>query len=81
MKSLEMLEDLRFKGNGLPMLESYYEECYNTIKKDLEILEILRMWSFLDTFHKDGVIYDCFRTTIHTLGMKEDYNKVKEWFF
>lgn len=55
---------------------------YNQVLKDLEILEIIKKWSFLDTFYREDTdtTYDRFLCNIHTKGMKEDFKKVKEWF-
>lgn len=56
------------------------EDCYETIKKDLEILDIIKKWSFIQENYKDGY-GPCsqFLCNIHTIGMKEDFKKVKEW--
>lgn len=56
-------------------------EQVKEIIKDLEILEIIKKWSFLDTFYREDTdtTYDAFRCNIHTKGMKEDFEKVKEW--
>ena len=64
--------------------EHLSEQCYmiwNSIKKDLEVLEIIKKWSFLDTFYREDTdtTYDRFLCNIHTKGMKEDFEKVKEW--
>ena len=51
-----------------------------TIEKDLEILEIIKKWSFIQENYKDGYgTFTQFLCNIHTIGMKEDFNKVKEW--
>ena len=56
------------------------EDCYETIKKDLEILDIIKKWSFIQENYKDGYgPFDQFLCNIHTIGMEEDFKKVKEW--
>ena len=56
-------------------------EQVEEIVNKLEILEIIKNWSFLDTFYREDTdtTYDAFRCNIHTKGMKEDFEKVKEW--
>lgn len=55
---------------------SYLEDLI----KDLEILEIIKKWSFIQENYKDGYgPYTQFLCNIHTIGMKEDFEKVKEW--
>ena len=50
------------------------------IEKDLEILEIIKKWSFIQENYKDGYgPFTQFLCNIHTIGMKEDFKKVKEW--
>ena len=52
----------------------------SVIEKDLEILEIIKKWSFIQENYKDGYgPYTQFLCNIHTIGMKEDFEKVKEW--
>lgn len=81
MKSLEMLEDLRFKGKGLPMQESYYEECYNIIKKDLEILEIMKRNITSCSLEQSIKFYTNAKENynIEFKGKIEDYTKIKKW--
>lgn len=56
------------------------EDCYENIKKDLEILDIIKKWSFIQENYKDGYgPFDQFLCNIHTIGMEEDFKKVKEW--
>ena len=56
------------------------EECYDIVIKDLEILEIIKKWSFIQENYKDGYgTFTQFLCNIHTIGMKKDFNKVKEW--
>ena len=50
------------------------------IEKDLEILEIIKKWSFIQENYKDGYgKFTQFICNIHTIGMEEDFKKVKEW--
>lgn len=64
--------------------KNYNEEklkATHEIKKDLEILEIIKKWSFIKANYKEGFgIYDQFICNIHTVGMEEDFLKVEEWF-
>lgn len=56
------------------------EDCYNNVIKDLEILDIIKKWSFIQENYKDGYgPFDQFLCNIHTIGMEEDFKKVKEW--
>ena len=56
------------------------EENFKIIEKDLEILEIIKKWSFIQENYKDGYgPFTQFLCNIHTIGMEEDFNKVKEW--
>ena len=50
------------------------------IKEDLEVLEIIKKWSFIKENYKDGYgKFTQFLCNIHTIGMEEDFKKVKEW--
>ena len=56
------------------------EDYYNNFIKDLEILDIIKKWSFIQENYKDGYgPFDQFLCNIHTIGMEEDFKKVKEW--
>ena len=56
------------------------EECYDIVIKDLEILEIIKKWSFIQENYKDGYgTFTQFLCNIHTIGMKKDFNKIKDW--
>ena len=56
------------------------EDCYNNVIKDLEILDIIKKWSFIQENYKDGYgPFDQFLCNIHTIGMEEYFKKVKEW--
>ena len=50
------------------------------IEKDLEVLEIIKKWSFIQENYKDGYgPFTQFLCNIHTIGMEEDFKKIKEW--
>ena len=50
------------------------------IEKDLEVLEIIKKWSFIQENYKDGYgTFTQFLCNIHTIGMEEDFEKIKEW--
>lgn len=50
------------------------------IEKDLEMLEIIKRYSFIQNNYKEGYgTFKQFLCNIHTIGMKEDFEKVKEW--
>lgn len=56
------------------------EECYDIIIKDLEVLEIIKKWSFIQKNYKHGYgTVAQFLCNIHTLGMKEDFKKIQDW--
>lgn len=56
------------------------KQQYEQIWKDLEVLEIIKKWSFIQENYKDGCgKFTQFLCNIHTIGMKEDFKKVKEW--
>ena len=56
------------------------EENFKIIEKDLEILEIIKKWSFIQENYKDGYgPFTQFLCNIHTIGMEEDFKKIKEW--
>ena len=60
--------------------KSNYLILLNSIEKDLEILEIIKKWSFIQESYKEGYgPYTKFQCIIHTIGMEEDFKKVKEW--
>lgn len=60
--------------------KSNYLILLNSIEKDLEILEIIKKWSFIEESYKEGYgPYTKFQCIIHTIGMKEDFEKIKEW--
>ena len=53
---------------------------YELIKKDLEILEIIKKWSFIQESYKEGYgPYTKFHCIIHTIETEEDFEKIKEW--
>ena len=50
------------------------------IEKDLEVLEIIKKWSFIQENYKDRYgTFTQFLCNINTIGMEEDFKKVKEW--
>ena len=56
------------------------KQQYERICKDLEVLEIIKKWSFIQENYKDGYgKFTQFLCNIHTIGMEEDFKKVKEW--
>ena len=55
-------------------------DVLNIIEKDLEILEIIKKWAFIEESYKEGYgPYTKFQCIIHTIGMEEDFKKIKEW--
>lgn len=56
---------------------------YQDVKQDLEVLKILKKYSFFDEyefFYKNGKRCDCIRLLIHSTRMKEEeYKKLKKW--
>lgn len=60
--------------------KSNYLGLLNSIESDLEILEIIKKWSYIQESYKEGYgPYTKFQCIIHTIGMEEDFEKVKEW--
>lgn len=60
--------------------KSNYLSLLDIIEKDLDILEIIKKWSFIQESYKEGYgPYTKFQCIIHTIGMEEDFEKVKEW--
>ena len=57
------------------------KQQYEQIWKDLEVLEIIKKWTLIiqenykDSYRK----FTQFLCNIHTIGMEEDFKKVKEW--
>ena len=79
-EGLKLLETrCRFFAQDEDELQETYE-AREAIKKDLEILEIIKKWSFIQEGYKVGYgPYTQFLCNIHTVGMEEDFYKVKEW--
>ena len=76
--ALDILNYWCIHDNGID--EEYITELKNIIKKDLEVLEIIKKWSFIQENYKDGCgKFTQFLCNIHTIGMEEDFKKVKEW--
>ena len=87
MTSKEALRNIRDYHNEIiyhidyVYTENIFKQELNVIEKDLEILEIIKKWSFIQENYKEGFgIYDQFLCNIHTVGMEEDFLKVEEWF-
>ena len=60
--------------------KSNYLGLLNSIESDLEILEIIKKWSYIQESYKERYgPYTKFQCIIHTIGMEEDFEKVKEW--
>ena len=80
MTSKEALDRLNYeciRSNGV---DDEYSKEFNIIRKDLEVLEIIKKWSFIQENYKDGYgKFTQFLCNIHTIGMEEDFKKVKEW--
>ena len=69
-----------FIGCPFRNISNDYCEEFETVEKDLEILEIIKKWSFIQENYKDGYgTFTQFLCNIHTIGMKKDFNKIKEW--
>lgn len=84
MNSKQALEHIIFVAKLDKTISSvYYQELIEAkekIEKDLEILEIIKKWSFIQESYKEGYgPYTKFQCIIHTIGMEEDFKKVKEW--
>jgi len=83
IKNLEEIHKTAKDLKSELMIKNSEEEIeqYNQVLKDLEMLEIIKKWSFLDTFYREdtNTTYDRFLCNIHTRGMKEDFEKIKEW--
>lgn len=55
------------------------EDCYDTIMRDLEVLEILKKCNF-DIDYEDGYDDKFILGTRHYVEItQEDYEKIKEW--
>ena len=80
MTSKEALDRLNYeciRSNGV---DDEFSKELNIIRKDLEVLEIIKKWSFIQENYKDGYgKFTQFLCNIHTIGMEEDFKKVKEW--
>ena len=77
MTSKEAFKEL--KENAQEICEWEFDRL-NIIEKDLEVLDIIKKWSFIRENYKDGYgKFTQFLCNIHTIGMKEDFEKIKEW--
>ena len=80
MTSKEALEKLYFQCCMSSDIDDKWFEELKIIEEDLEVLEIIKKWSFIQENYKDGYgPFTQFLCNIHTIGMKEDFNKIKEW--
>ena len=84
MTSKEALERIKntiiVRRNYNRVVSIFNKEEIETIEKDLEVLEIIKKWSFIQENYKDGYgPFTQFICNIHTIGMEKDFNKVKEW--
>lgn len=71
-----ILENLEILQKSINKLKKQNEK----LKKDLEILKIIKKWSFIQENYKEGYgTFTQFLCNIHTIGMKKDFKKVKEW--
>lgn len=74
------LKEIQIQYDKVLKERNELEKENKLLKKDLEILEIIKKWSFIKANYKEGFgIYDQFICNIHTVGMEEDFKKVKEW--
>lgn len=66
--------------NKVIALTDYTSKDYQKLVKDLEVLEIIKRWSFIQDNYKEGYgTFTQFLCNIHTIGMREDFKKIKEW--
>ena len=80
MTSKEAVLELICEAKSVNIDEGRICFLRNIIEKDLEILEIIKKWSFIQENYKDGYgKFTQFLCNIHTIGMEEDFKKVKEW--
>ena len=74
------LKELQIQYDKVLKERNELEKENKLLKKDLEILEIIKKWSFIQENYKDGYgKFTQFLCNIHTIGMKEDFEKIKEW--
>lgn len=72
--------DCTYNDNSKKRIADIFSVGISVIEKDLEILEIIKKWSFIEESYKEGYgPYTKFQCIIHTIGMEEDFNKIKEW--
>lgn len=80
MTSKEALDILNYECIRCNGTDDEFSKELNIIKKDLKVLEIIKKWSFIQENYKDGYgKFTQFLCNIHTIGMEEDFKKVKEW--
>ena len=77
MTSKEAILELICEAKSVNIDERRICFLRNIIEKDLEILEIIKRWSFIQEGYKEGYgPYTKFQCIIHTIGMEEDFKKV-----
>ena len=80
MTSKEALDILNYECIRCNGTDDEFSNELNIIKKDLEVLEIIKKWSFIQENYKAGYgHFSQFLCNIHTIGMEEDFKKVKDW--
>lgn len=80
MTSKEALDILNYECIRCNGTDDEFSNELNIIKKDLEVLEIIKKWSFIQENYKAGYgPFAQFLCNIHTIGMEEDFKKVKDW--
>lgn len=75
MTSKEALKEL--KENAQEVCEWELDRL-NIIEKDLEVLEILKKYSYLVKRYRDSIDKDTIRTSLYCMNIDE-LEKVKEW--
>lgn len=73
MKSLEIVNKL-INQSKRGMLIDNNEEELEQIKQDLEVLEILRKYLFIEKY-----VDSWFEIDLYEKEQKEDFNKLKQW--
>ena len=74
------LKELQIQYDKVLKERNELEKENKLLKKNLEILEIIKKWSFIQENYKDGYgKFTQFLCNIHTIGMEKDLKKVKEW--
>ena len=79
----KIIEVCRYYRRGISNVDCKTVCGYHikNIERDLEVLEIIKKWTLIiqenykDSYRK----FTQFLCNIHTIGMKEDFEKIKEW--